>query len=113
MVEEKDFALLTDLYELTMCASYFDNKINDIAHALENSSLFENEKIRKTLLTHFIPSSLLEIIPYVAISKRIPKAYVSAICSSFLAQIYVYKLGLNANEIDFYQFVSNLENSLI
>src|SRR3989338_7789853 len=31
MVEEKDFALLTDLYELTMCASYFDNKINDIA----------------------------------------------------------------------------------
>ncbi len=31
MVKEKDFALLTDLYELTMCASYFDNKINDIA----------------------------------------------------------------------------------
>ena len=31
MVNEKDFALLTDLYELTMCASYFDNKINDIA----------------------------------------------------------------------------------
>lgn len=31
MVDEKDFALLTDLYELTMCASYFDNKINDIA----------------------------------------------------------------------------------
>ncbi len=31
MVEEKDFALLTDLYELTMCASYFDNKIKDIA----------------------------------------------------------------------------------
>ncbi len=31
MVNEKDFALLTDLYELTMCASYFDNKINDTA----------------------------------------------------------------------------------
>ena len=31
MVEEEDFALLTDLYELTMCASYFDNKIKDIA----------------------------------------------------------------------------------
>ncbi|MBI4918480.1 nicotinate phosphoribosyltransferase [archaeon] len=31
MAEEKDFALLTDLYELTMCASYFDNKINDTA----------------------------------------------------------------------------------
>src|SRR3989344_1307393 len=31
MADEKDFALLTDLYELTMCASYFDNKIKDIA----------------------------------------------------------------------------------
>lgn len=31
MLKEEDFALLTDLYELTMCASYFDNKINDIA----------------------------------------------------------------------------------
>lgn len=31
MVDEKDFALLTDLYELTMCAAYFDNKVNDIA----------------------------------------------------------------------------------
>ena len=31
MVKEEDFALLIDLYELTMCASYFDNRINDIA----------------------------------------------------------------------------------
>src|SRR3989344_3746206 len=31
MADEKDFALLTDLYELTMCASYFDNKIKDTA----------------------------------------------------------------------------------
>ena len=31
MVKEEDFALLTDLYELTMCASYFDNKVNDVA----------------------------------------------------------------------------------
>lgn len=31
MTNEQNFALLTDLYELTMCASYFDNKINGIA----------------------------------------------------------------------------------
>ncbi|MBI2657940.1 nicotinate phosphoribosyltransferase [Candidatus Woesearchaeota archaeon] len=31
MVNERDFALFTDLYELTMCASYFDNSINGIA----------------------------------------------------------------------------------
>lgn len=31
MIDEQDFVLLTDLYELTMCASYLDNKINDIA----------------------------------------------------------------------------------
>src|SRR3989344_1543401 len=31
MIKEEDAVLLTDLYELTMCASYFDNKIKDIA----------------------------------------------------------------------------------
>ncbi len=31
MVNEEDFALVTCLYELTMCVSYFDNKINDLA----------------------------------------------------------------------------------
>ncbi|MBI2652366.1 nicotinate phosphoribosyltransferase [Candidatus Woesearchaeota archaeon] len=31
MINEQDFALLIDLYELTMCASYFDNKIDGTA----------------------------------------------------------------------------------
>jgi nicotinate phosphoribosyltransferase len=30
-VEENNLSLLTDLYELTMCASYFDNKRNELA----------------------------------------------------------------------------------
>ncbi len=97
---------------MSILSDTISNKINDIAHALENSALFENEKIRKALLTHYLPPSLLEIAPYATISKRIPQAYIQAICSSFLAQLYIYKHGLNANEIDFYQFVSDLENRL-
>ena len=30
MVNEHDLALFTDLYELTMCASYFDNNVHDV-----------------------------------------------------------------------------------
>ena len=58
MVNEKDFALLTDLYELTMCASYFDNKINDIAtFDLFIRQLPENR-------SYFIAAGLEDVLDY-------------------------------------------------
>ena len=58
MVKEEDFALLTDLYELTMCASYFDNKINDIAtFDLFIRQLPENR-------SYFIAAGLEDILNY-------------------------------------------------
>ena len=52
-----------------------------------------------------IPPVLVEKIGVAKILKRVPEAYLKALFASALAGHYVYKYGLEANEINFYEFL--------
>ncbi len=43
------------------------------------------------------------------IGQRVPQTYLKALFASRLAGPYVYKFGLDANEIHFYQFLKELK----
>ncbi|MBI2656807.1 nicotinate phosphoribosyltransferase [Candidatus Woesearchaeota archaeon] len=58
MVEEKNFALLTDLYELTMCASYFDSKVKDVA----TFDLFIRQLPKNR--SYFVAAGLEDVLDY-------------------------------------------------
>jgi glutamate dehydrogenase len=51
---------------------------------------------------------LVEEIGFAKILKRVPGPYLKAVFASQLASRYVYKYGLDANEVNFYEFLKEV-----
>jgi glutamate dehydrogenase len=47
----------------------------------------------------------LDLVGHEKLLKRMPATYMKAVFASRLAGRYVYKYGLDANEINFYEFL--------
>ena len=89
------------------------DKINSLNHFIQHSSLWHNIPLRLTVLSHAIPQKLIELLTLPAILQRVPDSYVQAIFGAFLASRYVYKVGLDANEMAFFEFMQPyLEESI-
>jgi len=89
-------AILTDV---------ISEKINRIKDAVAASDLFANKALVKKVIAKGIPPTLVEKVGVDKILKRIPETYLKALFASRLAGAYVYKYGLDANEINFYEFL--------
>jgi glutamate dehydrogenase len=92
-------AVLTDL---------LSEKINEIKDAVAASDLASNEALFASALRCCIPKVLIELVGFERILKRVPLSYQKALFAAALASRYVYKFGLEANEIDFYGFLKDL-----
>jgi glutamate dehydrogenase len=55
-----------------------------------------------------IPRALVEEIGFATLSRRVPMSYLKALFASELASRYVYRYGLEANEVSFYEFLKQL-----
>ncbi|MBN1154062.1 NAD-glutamate dehydrogenase [candidate division KSB1 bacterium] len=84
------------------------NKINQVTDAIHSSELCKNEKLVKKILEHHCPSALVQMIGIDKIMERVPKNYIRAILSSWIASNFIYKYGLAADEINFYNFLEEL-----
>jgi glutamate dehydrogenase len=83
-------------------------KINQIKHAVAASELASNERLFAAALRCCIPKALIELLGFDRILERVPHSYQKALFAAALASQYVYKHGLDANEIDFYGFLKEL-----
>lgn len=92
-------AILTDL---------ISEKINRIKDAIAASGLFENKVLVKRVIAKGVPPVLVEKVGVDRILKRVPEAYLKALFASGLAGHYIYKYGLDANEINFYEFLKEV-----
>eukprot|EP01135_Chromosphaera_perkinsii_P003700 Nk52_evm18s252 gene=Nk52_evmTU18s252 len=72
---------------------------------LEKSALWENESLRRLVLTEYCPDSLLDLIGLDTVVKRVPTAYLKAIFGCYLASRFVYKHGLQSSPFAFYEFM--------
>jgi glutamate dehydrogenase len=89
-------AVLTDM---------ISEKINQIKDAIYQSGLTHDKALLKKVCTCCCPSTLVELVGHVKLMKRIPATYTKALFASRLAGRYVYKFGLDATEINFYEFL--------
>lgn len=84
-------------------------KINDMTDQIQASDLFDNEKLRKKVISNHCPQILLETVGFKQIMTNVPENYLQAIFASHLASRYIYKFGLDSNEINFLAFIHELE----
>ncbi|MFC1628339.1 NAD-glutamate dehydrogenase domain-containing protein [Gemmatimonadota bacterium] len=84
-------------------------KINTITDAIASSDLWQEQDIFERVLQATSPDVLLEMVPIRELCHRVPEAYLRALFAARLASRYVYMNGLDANEMDFYEFVSDPE----
>jgi glutamate dehydrogenase len=95
-------AILTDL---------ISEKINNIKDSIRESDLFHDKALLKKVIETGVPKSLLQLVGINRFLNKLPENYLRALFASLLAGRYVYKHGLDANEVDFYRFLEDFKKS--
>ncbi len=80
-------------------------KINAIKDSIRASSLFEDKALVRKVVEVGCPPVLCKLLGIGRILQRVPEGYLRALFASRLAARYVYDHGLEANEIDFFDFL--------
>ncbi|KAI1338057.1 NAD-specific glutamate dehydrogenase [Xylariaceae sp. FL0016] len=76
--------------------------ITTLDEELQRSDLWQDEKIRTSVLADALPNLLLEKIGLETIISRVPEAYLRAIFGSYLASRFVYEFGSAPSQFAFY-----------
>jgi glutamate dehydrogenase len=88
------------------------NAITTLDEELQHSELWENERIRRSVLADALPSLLIEKIGLDTIIQRVPDAYLRAIFGSYLASRFVYEYGGSPSQFAFYDFMAKRTSKL-
>ncbi|KAM0348675.1 hypothetical protein ACHAPU_004110 [Fusarium lateritium] len=80
--------------------------ITDLDEKLQHSDLWDNEKIRRSILEDALPRLLLEKIGLDTLIARIPDSYLRSIFGSYLASRFVYEFGSSPSQFAFFDFMS-------
>ncbi|KAK3322239.1 Glutamate/Leucine/Phenylalanine/Valine dehydrogenase-domain-containing protein [Apodospora peruviana] len=80
--------------------------ITTLDEELQHSELWENEKIRRSVLADALPNLLIEKVGLDTIIARVPDPYLRSIFGSFLASRFVYEYGSSPSQFAFYDFMS-------
>ncbi len=72
---------------------------------VRGSSLYGDRGLREAVIRRHCPPSLVKRVGIKTILKRVPGMYLEAIFASTLASGYIYEKGLEADELDFLDFV--------
>ncbi|EGG19619.1 NAD+ dependent glutamate dehydrogenase [Cavenderia fasciculata] len=84
------------------------NKINHLNDAIQDSPLWDNQSLKKRIISEACPKVLLNLLGVDKIIERVPVPYVKAIFGSYLASRFVYECGLSNSEFAFYTFIQKL-----
>ncbi|MCB9639759.1 MAG: NAD-glutamate dehydrogenase [Myxococcales bacterium] len=89
----------------TLITNRLSEKINELNDLIQNSSLWDNDSLRQTILAEACPQTLQEQLGLETILARVPDNYIRAIFGAHLASRYVYQFGLSAPEFAFFEFI--------
>jgi len=89
----------------SVLSDLLSEKINSIKDAVSKSDLVKDMALFKKVTACCIPSVLVEEIGFAKLMRRVPGAYLKAVFASQLASRYVYRYGLSADELTFYEFL--------
>jgi len=109
----KEFNLLWNEHNIkkipfTTLTNLISYKINSITDAVVSSNLVKNKKLRDKVIESYTPRPLLELVGIEKLVKRVPENYLNAIFATKMATDFVYSFGLDATEVDFYNYINSL-----
>lgn len=85
------------------------DKINNVTDAVYASDLNKDEVFFKSVIKGCCPDVLVKHVGFKAVVERVPDLYLKAIFASRLASRYVYRFGLDSNEVDFHNYVKHCD----
>ncbi|KAJ8127942.1 hypothetical protein O1611_g5696 [Lasiodiplodia mahajangana] len=80
--------------------------ITELDEELQQSDLWKNDKIRRSVLADALPKLLQDKLGLDTIISRVPETYLRAIFGSYLASRFVYEFGSQPSQFAFYDFMS-------
>ncbi|KAK0642493.1 NAD-specific glutamate dehydrogenase [Lasiodiplodia hormozganensis] len=80
--------------------------ITKLDEELQNTELWDNVELRKSVLSDALPGLLLQKIGLETIMERVPENYLRAIFGSYLASRFVYEYGISASQFAFFAFMN-------
>ena len=93
---------------LCVLSDQLSNKINKITDAISRSSLCKDPDLTAKVLGKHCPPTLVDDIGIQEMLNRIPRNYTEAVVSSWLASHFIYTRGLEAGEVDFHEFLTEV-----
>jgi len=81
------------------------DKINNLNDAIQLSPFYSDSNLRNKVMSEAIPSRLLELLGLETILQRIPERYAKAVFACYLASRFVYRYGLSASDLAFYEYM--------
>jgi len=76
--------------------------ITTLDEDLQHSELWDNERIRRSVLADALPKLLIDKVGLNTIIQRVPDSYLRAIFGSYLASRFVYEFGSSPSQFAFY-----------
>ncbi|MDZ7261144.1 MAG: NAD-glutamate dehydrogenase, partial [candidate division KSB1 bacterium] len=95
---------------LAILSDQLSDKINKVTDAIHDSDLWQDQTIMRRVVERHCPPTLVQKLGLDTILKRVPRNYIRAIVSSWLASHFIYRYGLGADEVNFHQFVRELSS---
>lgn len=95
----------------SVLSDLLSNKINELNDRIQDSTLWNNQTLRRNVLADYCPKVLLDLLGLDTLLKRVPENYLRAIFGAQLASRYVYQYGLDANEVAFFEFINKFLSS--
>eukprot|EP00126_Sphaerothecum_destruens_P008699 Sdes_comp20318_c0_seq1m13973 len=107
-----EFECIWNEYEKTktprcIITDQLSSKIVTLGAELEHSSLWDNESLRRVVLTEYCPKALMNLVGLEKIMARVPDSYLRAIFGAFISSRFVYSHGLQSSPFAFYEFMQN------
>jgi glutamate dehydrogenase len=90
---------------LSLLTDQLSDRINTVSDSIRDSDLWKDPKVFKSVIEKHCPPSLVDMVGIEEIIQRVPKNYLQAIVSAWLASHFIYKFSLSADEIDFNSFI--------
>jgi glutamate dehydrogenase len=95
----------------SILSDMISEKINQIKDAIYGSGLIEDKDLLRVTIESCTPPVLVKKVGFAKILQRLPETYLKALFASSLAGRYVYRFGLEANEIQFYHFLQEFKKN--
>ncbi|GAA6024817.1 hypothetical protein JCM8202_006008 [Rhodotorula sphaerocarpa] len=109
----QEFETIWDAHEktgrsYTLLSDDLSRKLVRLQSEMEESALYDDEALRRAVMSRALPAKLIEKCGLDTILSRLPDAYKHSMFASYVSAHFVYSCGIDASPIDFFFFLRSL-----